>query len=307
MPCTDPLKMLGEKSTSMTCTREIEVNPELTIKLDYSKNNNPIAIFEAISLYIKAYKEFGQLMTNSIGIKEKFEFNLTGVEVSSILSKLVAVTNFLDSSCQKTFYSAGNQTFCELANIDRTESEEEVERLASILESKLSEGMPNQLVDPHVDRQALAYVLQSFSNANSSMSKDEAVVFNSPDTENAKCNFNTNWRFTGNPSEMFQGKTTPHINNLLLQVKVPVNEGMAAWTFKCEKLGQSFSARIIDSAWLEKYQNGFEPLNPLDIIEAEVSYDIYEPPKGKGTPVIRNAKIKRINGIQRFTSAQYGL
>ena len=42
----------------------VYVKPELSIKLDYLKDRrNPAEIFEAMALYINAYRDFGQLLS----------------------------------------------------------------------------------------------------------------------------------------------------------------------------------------------------------------------------------------------------
>ena len=51
------------------------MKPELLIKLDYLKDRrNSAEIFETMALYINAYRDFGQLLSDSVGIKADFEF-----------------------------------------------------------------------------------------------------------------------------------------------------------------------------------------------------------------------------------------
>ncbi|EBG3731167.1 hypothetical protein FIX40_21740, partial [Salmonella enterica] len=65
------------------------MNPELSIKIDYLKDrHNPEEVFEAMALYINAYRDFGQVLSNSIGIKADFNFQLNEIKSGSILSKL---------------------------------------------------------------------------------------------------------------------------------------------------------------------------------------------------------------------------
>ncbi|WP_221885551.1 hypothetical protein [Vreelandella populi] len=88
------------------------MSPELSIKLEYLENRiNPAEVFEAMALYINAYKDFGQLLTNSVGLKLDFEFQLNDIEKNSILSKLSALPNSIDSMLEKAFYSSGNRLF----------------------------------------------------------------------------------------------------------------------------------------------------------------------------------------------------
>jgi hypothetical protein len=285
------------------------LKPELSIKLDYLQDRkNPAEIFDAMSLYINAYRDFGQLMTNSIGIKGDFDFQLNAIESGSILSKLSSLPGKLDAIFEAAFYKSGNSTFEELISIDETETEQQVEELALNIENSLASNIPNQIADPHIDRQNLAHVLKAFSFANEKIKSGESVIFKSSNDSQKECRLNTSWRFTGNPKEMFQGSTESHDSKLKLIAKISVNEGNSVWTFRCERIKQPFSARIIHKEWLEKYQRGLiQPVGPKDIMDAHVSYDIYTPPKGKGEPVIRNAKIKEITEIKRNTVYQHEL
>ncbi|PHS62053.1 MAG: hypothetical protein COB09_16590 [Thalassobium sp.] len=284
------------------------MKPELSIKLDYLEDRkNPEEIFEAMALYINAYRDFGQLLSTSVGIKTDFEFQLNHVEIGSILSKLSSLPSRIDQFLEAAFYNSGNELFEDLTNIDRTENEEQVEALAVGLESSLVDNLPKQIADPHVDRRHLAEVLNKFSHANQKMKAGECVEFISNSNEKP-CIVNTEWRFTGNPKEMFLGKTEYREFEDKLYVKVAVNEGRSVWTFKSASLKKTFSARIIEKDWLDRYQGGFiPPIGPKDIIEAKVGLDFYTPPKGRGQPQIRNAKVLSVGNIIRNSSHQYEL
>ncbi|MEP0355861.1 hypothetical protein [Paraglaciecola sp.] len=285
------------------------MKPELSIKLDYlDDRQNPAEIFEAMAEYINAYRDFGQLLTGSVGFNTDFEFQLNDIEKGSILSKLSALPGKIDQVFEAAFYNSGNDLFDELTNVDITESEEQVEELAADLETSLVENLPQQIADPHIDRQGLATVLDKFSTANQKMKKGESVILKSGGEDGKKCELNTAWRFTGNPKDMFLGETEYKEFEDKLYVKVSVNEGHAVWKFKSLTLEKTFSARIINKDWLEKYQDGLiPPIGPKDIIKANVSLDFYTPQKGKGQPQIRNAKVISITNITRYGGHQYEL
>lgn len=285
------------------------MKPELSIKLDYLEDRqNPAEVFEAMAQYINAYRDFGQLLSGSIGAKTDFEFQLNDIEKGSILSKLSAIPGKIDQIFEAAFYNSGNDLFDELTNVDITDTEEQVEELAVDLETSLVENLPQQIADPCIDRQGLAAVLNKFSSANQKMKSGESVILNSGGDNERQCKINTAWRFNGNLKEMFMGETKYQEFEDKLYVKVSVNEGQAVWKFRSLALEKTFSARIINKDWLERYQDGLiQPIGPKDIIEANVSLDIYTPPKGKGKQKIRNAKILNIIDITRFSSHQYEL
>lgn len=282
------------------------MKPELSIKLDYLANReNPAEVFEAMALYINAYKSFGQLMCNSVGVKTDFEFMLNDIERSSILSKLTALPQKIDAFFEEAFYKAGNKSFQNLLDTEQMETEEEVEAFSADVETHIAEELPAQIADPHIDRHGMAVVLEMFSNANMKMRRGESVLLRSS-AVNDSVPINTSWRFTGNVKEMFLGTTESHTLTDKLYIAVAVNKGNAVWKFDSKTFNKAFTGRIADKQWLEQYQAGLIPaVGPKDLMIAQVSLDMYTPPKGKGNPQIRNAKILKVIDIERNNGHQY--
>ncbi|EAA7339619.1 hypothetical protein EEJ88_20390 [Salmonella enterica] len=285
------------------------MNPELSIKIDYLKDrHNPEEVFEAMALYINAYRDFGQVLSNSIGIKADFNFQLNEIKSGSILSKLSVIPGKIDEILANAFYNSGDELFRELTDIETTDTEEQVETLAVNLESALAKNLPQQIADPNIDRQNLSFALEKFSTANQKIKPNESVIITSNSNNNQNFKFNTKWRFGGKPREMFLGSTESIELNDKLYVTVSVNEGNSVWSFRSISLDKRLSGRITHKEWLERYQDGLIPaIGPKDIIDAKITFDIYTPPKGKGQPQIRNLKVINISNIQRNNGLQYEL
>lgn len=280
--------------------RVISLNSELAISIDFNKERtNPAQIFEAMGLYINAYRDLCQVLANSIELKADFEFQLNGIEKGSIISKLSRLKNGVDDFFEQSFYRSGMALFEELSNECQTESEEDVEGLAATLENRLADEISGNLVAPHVDRQSLAHVLSKFSLANKKMQSGETVEVFTSGVEVPHL-INTNWSFTGDASKMFLGKTEVFEGRDKLYVTIQVNEGNSVWTFKSPATQQKFPAKIAHKDWLERYQGGLIPaIGPFDMLDAELSYIVYTPPEGKGRAQIRNAKINNVLGVLR--------
>ncbi|EBA9308893.1 hypothetical protein HYR04_002719 [Salmonella enterica] len=285
------------------------MNPELSIKIDYLKDrHNPEEVFEAMALYINAYHDFGQVLSNSIGIKADFNFQLNEIKSGSILSKLSVIPGKIDEILANAFYNSGDELFRELTDIETTDTEEQVETLAVNLETALAKNLPQQIADPNIDRQNLSFALEKFSTANQKIKPNESVIITSNSDNNQNFKFNTKWRFGGKPREMFLGSTESIELNDKLYVTVSVNEGNSVWSFRSISLDKRLSGRITHKEWLERYQDGLIPaIGPKDIIDAKITFDIYTPPKGKGQPQIRNLKVINISNIQRNNGLQYEL
>ncbi|EAT9368548.1 hypothetical protein FDC83_21685, partial [Salmonella enterica] len=283
------------------------MNPELSIKIDYLKDrHNPEEVFEAMALYINAYRDFGQVLSNSIGIKADFNFQLNEIKSGSILSKLSVIPGKIDEILANAFYNSGDELFRELTDIETTDTEEQVETLAVNLETALAKNLPQQIADPNIDRQNLSFALEKFSTANQKIKPNESVIITSNSDNNQNFKFNTKWRFGGKPREMFLGSTESIELNDKLYVTVSVNEGNSVWSFRSISLDKRLSGRITHKEWLERYQDGLIPaIGPKDIIDAKITFDIYTPPKGKGQPQIRNLKVINISNIQRNNGLQY--
>ncbi|EAX1354435.1 hypothetical protein ABG87_10725, partial [Salmonella enterica] len=275
------------------------MNPELSIKIDYLKDrHNPEEVFEAMALYINAYRDFGQVLSNSIGIKADFNFQLNEIKSGSILSKLSVIPGKIDEILANAFYNSGDELFRELTDIETTDTEEQVETLAVNLETALAKNLPQQIADPNIDRQNLSFALEKFSTANQKIKPNESVIITSNSDNNQNFKFNTKWRFGGKPREMFLGSTESIELNDKLYVTVSVNEGNSVWSFRSISLDKRLSGRITHKEWLERYQDGLIPaIGPKDIIDAKITFDIYTPPKGKGQPQIRNLKVINISNI----------
>ncbi|EJH9053433.1 hypothetical protein NF651_003796 [Salmonella enterica] len=285
------------------------MNPELSIKIDYLKDrHNPEEVFEAMALYINAYRDFGQVLSNSIGIKADFNFQLNEIKSGSILSKLSVIPGKIDEILANAFYNSGDELFRELTDIETTDTEEQVETLAVNLETALAKNLPQQIADPNIDRQNLSFALEKFSTANQKIKPNESVIITSNSDNNQNFKFNTKWRFGGKPREMFLGSTESIELNDKLYVTVSVNEGNSVWSFRSISLDKRLSGRITHKEWLERYQDGLIPaIGPKDIIDAKITFDIYTPPKGKGQSQIRNLKVINISNIQRNNGLQYEL
>jgi hypothetical protein len=236
-------------------------------------------VFQAMALYIEAYRDLGQIITNSIGYEFDFILKLDDIETSSIIGKLSILSDKFRNNIENLVVGSSYSLLESL--VRDTETESDVEAIAVSIESNISKSDINS--DPFVDRQNLAFTLAKLSEANSKLLPNEKVELTSPHIDNNVTNLNVDWRFTGNPKTMFLGKTEAFSTTDKLYVKIAVNEGQSVWTFKSPALERSFTARIINKEWLARYQQGLVmPIGPKDMIEADITYDIYTPPAGKG-------------------------
>lgn len=268
------------------------------IKIDYKKDRpNPSQLFEAMSLYIAAYEQFGQILAKSIDVKQEFKFHLEDIQISSIKAKLIQSPGLVHDFFINRVASAGSKLFEQLLETDETETEEQVDQLAANIEETLiNDGLGNE-IDSHIDRKALSHMLGTVSKANNLILKDEIVEFGGSSYSQ---NINTKWRFAGDLSTMFLGLKETVVVKDYLYVKIAINEGKQLWTFKSSRMNKTFTARILVKDWIKNYQSGLiPPIGPKDTLLAEFTYDLYKPYDKRKTAEVRNVKIIKIEDIVR--------
>ncbi|KIY42261.1 hypothetical protein TZ03_03020 [Pseudomonas sp. 10-1B] len=272
----------------------------LKIRIDFAeKRQRPADVFQAMSCYIEAYQAFGQVIVHALGDTEDFVLQLESVEAGSVASFIRAVPGRVKEWMSSAIIDSGFQLADTLSGVQSTATEGEVDAIASVLENELTKSDNPQMINPKIDRKELAYALQKFSEANKKLLPEESVETSLADTENVTP-INTHWRFNANPKNMFLGLTTSFNGVDRLYVRAPVNIGKGAWSMVSVTTGSRYNANISDLKWLDDYQNGMvRPIGPKDVMEAEVSFQLYTPPPGQGKPYISNAKVVRILEIHR--------
>ncbi|RDT53157.1 hypothetical protein DXF93_18025 [Escherichia coli] len=271
---------------------------EIFIRIKYRKERpNPSQLFEAMSLYISAYEQLGQILAKSIDIKQEFKFNLEDVQFASIKAKLIQSPGFLNDLFINRVASAGSKLFEQIFESDETQSEEQVDQIAANIEEDFVNDGIGKDIDSHIDRKAFSHMLSIVSKANSLIQNDEAVEFGG-----ASCSqqVNTSWRFTGDLSTMFLGLKETIYAKDYLYVKIAINEGKQLWTFKSAKMNKTFTARILVKDWVKNYQLGLiPPIGPKDTLLSKFSYDLYKPYDKRKSSEVRNVKILTIESIVR--------
>lgn len=277
----------------------------LKIKIDFAQERQrPAEVFQAMSCYIEAYQALGQVMVSALGCEEDFTFQLEGVQVASIASLLKAAPGRFKEWVESAVYQSGFSLAEKLSTIQSTATEEEVDALASDLEADLATTDTSQIVDPIIDRKAFAHALNKFSEANKKMEPGETVTTSIAGRQNVTP-INTHWRFNANPKDMFRGITTKFNGVDRIYVRAPVNFGKGAWPMLSVISGYRYNAKITDAKWLEDYQAGIVlPIGPKDMMEAEVSFELYTPPPGQGKILISDAKIVKVITVHRNVGLQ---
>lgn len=279
---------------------------DLELKYDYLPNrSNPAAVFDTMAKYVKSYDDLGNLLAESIGLKDDFTFQLISVNHGSIKSRLGAAKGRLKSLVTEAIFDSAVHLHSDLTAVEETSSEEEVMAIAKGLEEQLARALDSTgeaLNPPIVDPKRLAEVLQSLSAANDSTMNGETLRISS---STGRCDMNMSWRFTGDPKEMFSEKVSHFKGQLQIRVKISVNQGSQAWAVTALKNNLTFYAKVQNEEWLKRYQEvDIAPISAKDVVTAEIEYDVYDLPTGTE---IKNAKITNVLSIERYKGTQSDL
>lgn len=199
------------------------------IKIDYKTGrNNPEKIFEAMAIYISAYEDLIQLISNSLGQKENFNFILSDVEKGSLITYLNGFKEkSTDYIASKILDSVG-ETTRDLTGIIDIKDEKDIDEISAKIDEDLKETFPTQtnLVAPAVDKKALAKILKKLADANLKIRTDESVGIILDHKSKSAVEVNTQMKFSANIDDLYiDGKINKHGQTDRLFIVKPVNDG----------------------------------------------------------------------------------
>lgn len=273
------------------------------IKIDYKTGrNNPEKIFEAMAIYISAYEDLIQLISNSLGQKENFNFILSDVEKGSLITYLNGFKEkSTDYIASKILDSVG-ETTRDLTGIIDIKDEKDIDEISAKIDEDLKETFPTQtnLVAPAVDKKALAKILKKLADANLKIRTDESVGIILDHKSKSAVEVNTQMKFSANIDDLYiDGKINKHGQTDRLFIVKPVNDGNSRWDCKSLHMKQRFEASMADKKWLERYQNGLiKPIGPSDIMLAKLNLVIKLSQDNKTSKIIHAEIIEVIDIIK---------
>ncbi|MBA0185011.1 hypothetical protein H0261_14825 [Pectobacterium versatile] len=246
------------------------------IKIDYKVGRNrPEKVFEAMALYINAYEDLIQLLSQTIGSKENFSFVLEDVERGSIITFLKKQHEQVVDLITEKILKEVSETTKDLKEISNIETEEQIDEIAGNVDERLAESFPDifSIAQPQVDKKTLAKILKRIADANLNMRQDESVDLILDHNIDNPIKLNTKFKFSADLEELYiEDKVHKNgVTDRLFIVK-PVNDGNSRWDCKSLNMNQRFDAVMMDKTWLERYQTGLVPaIGPSDIMLAKMN------------------------------------
>ncbi|MBW9464618.1 hypothetical protein [Enterobacter roggenkampii] len=274
------------------------------IRIDYKVGRNrPEKVFEAMAMYINAYEDLIQLLSQTIGCNDEFNFVLDAVEKGSIITFLKKKhEQTVDLVTSKILKEAGDTTKV-LQGISNIASEEQIDEIAEKVDESLTKSFPElfTIAQPQVEKKTLAKILKRLADANLNLRQDETVdlILNNKKDEAVKVN--TDFKFSANLDDLYiEDKILKNgVTDKLFIVK-PVNDGNSRWDCKSLNMNQRFDAVMMDKIWLERYQSGLIPaIGPSDIMLAKMNLVIKSKKDSKSNKII-HAEISEVIDIMKY-------
>lgn len=246
------------------------------IRIEYKVGRNrPEKVFEAMAMYINAYEDLIQLLSQTLGCKEEFSFVLDTVEKGSIITYLKKRHEQAVDLVTTTILKEVRETTKILKGISTIEGEKQIEEIAEKVDERLTKAFPETFSIAHseIERKTLARILKRLADANLNMRQDESVDLILNKKKDMAVKLNTNFKFSANLDDLYvEGKIHKNgVTDRLFIVK-PVNDGNSRWDCKSLNMNQRFDAVMMDKSWLESYQTGLIPaIGPSDIMLAKMN------------------------------------
>ncbi|KFD19490.1 hypothetical protein [Yokenella regensburgei] len=249
------------------------------IRIDYKAGRNrPEKVFEAMAMYINAYEDLIQLLSQTVGCKEEFSFVLDTVEKGSIITYLKKRHEQAVDLVTATILKEVKETSKILKGISTIEGEKQIDEIAEKVDERLTKAFPEtfSIAQSEIERKTLARILKRLADANLNMRQDESVDLILNKNKDMAVKLNTHFKFSANLDDLYvEGKIHKNgITDRLFIVK-PVNDGNSRWDCKSLNMNQRFDAVMMDKIWLERYQTGLIPaIGPSDIMLAKMNLTI---------------------------------
>lgn len=247
-----------------------------------------------MALYVGFYRNFGQIVAESLDSNYQITTNLVDVEPGSIKA-IIEFGKNIPQIVQEKLYSSANRLASSLCTEEIISTHTQLENIAKNIDDSVnSTGLNNSTTEHHINRLKLGKALEKISKANEKLEDEESIEYNN----GAKIiPFNTKFRMTTEVLLETEEESSTQIIQDTVSVIGPINFGDTPWHFESSVLLRHFRAPVLDKDWLENYQNGFIlPIGPRDSLDVTLEYKIKKNSKGKMHPSdFKVRKIKKEN------------
>lgn len=259
-------------------------NADIEIRVEFERGTgDPTRVFRVMTGLIESTQSLDSHLAMGIGAAVKTSLVLQDVETASLKAILRTIVTSLPDEAVKAgeikrvighyLVVAKHKILNWCGERDEIRSREEVRQLQDEVHA-LAEASDVKVIPAYAPIE-LTTLLSDITTIKDALSHLEAHDAASLTSAEGQSRYNRRLHFSeGIIQELITRETIPTEGERIIKVKKPDYLGNSKWEFKYA--GHAIEAKILDAAWLLRFQSNLEPLNPGDslrvLLREEVAY-----------------------------------
>jgi hypothetical protein len=245
---------------------------DIEIRVEFERGTgDPTRVFRAMTGLIEAAQDLDSHLALGIGASVRTSLVLQDVEAASLKAILRTVVSSLPDEAVKAgevkkvighyLISAKHKILDWCGERDEIQSREEVKQLQDEVHA-LAEASDIKVIPAYapIELTTLLSDITAIKDALSNLAANDNASFTSADGQSI---YNRRLHVSeAIVQELVTRETIPTEGERIIKVKKPDYLGTSKWEFKYA--GHAVEAKILDAAWLHRFQSNLEPLSPGD-------------------------------------------
>lgn len=257
---------------------------DIEIRVEFERGTgDPTRVFRVMTGLIESTQSLDSHLAMGIGAAVRTSLVLQNVETASLKAILRTIVTSLPDEAVKAgeikrvighyLVAAKHKILNWCGERDEIRSREEVKQLQDEVHA-LAEASDVKVIPAYapIELTTLLSDITTIKDALSHLAANDAASFTSVEGQSK---YNPKLHFSeAIIQELVTRETIPTEGERIIKVKKPDYLGNSKWEFKYA--GHGIEAKIMDAAWLQRFQSNLEPLNPGDslrvLLREEVAY-----------------------------------
>ncbi|KPH06032.1 hypothetical protein AOG23_25100 [Rhizobium acidisoli] len=268
----------------------VEPDSDIEIKIDFKEGDGSSArVFEIAADLIRAFEDLDSVLITSVDSSMSTSLILEDVQKSSLRIFLRNVLKQLNDDALKTLdwkpligQYLVKAKYISLKWLDRDVQDDQpagIEDLTETIRRLAEETDVRHLPDyPAINPARLAQSLDEIQRTKEKFREGEALTITLDKTDYS-VNLGRIWLPSEHLQDLESDQELSNTVDMVLVIRKPDLLGKSQWQFKHGK--RSFSAPIIDKAWLEEFHRGQHPLSPGDALRVRMKHTAKYDERGK--------------------------
>jgi len=253
-----------------------------SLRIEYDKEiSKPERVFESMGLMVKGFNQLNSAFVKGFGNDVKFSSSLRETHEGSLIATIGNVVSDIKRNvsferiCDALYEGTKNK----IANVEKVDSEDDVQRFVQDVFSKVKEteiDLENYLCGAEVNLYEVADALYKISKGIESLAEKDVAQFG---RDKNFVNINDGFSCRRKASEIFEIITEDNNSEEIVVIRRASHVPDLYWDLENKKRKiKNFSAKMKDLSWLNKWRNHEVQLWPGDGIRAKLSVKVKRNP-----------------------------